>query len=248
MMDSASIPWVKQCFILLFFPPLIKERMKRKKNNNNLKSFFPPLKNLCVSSDSSIINLHPKTNLASPTPQTLVLVSQLSSSFFLSSFSVPPFSNLYKYNKFPNMKIYHGTSMVFIMMKNLTFAVEWLQVAVLCLFCFKKPMPHLKKILIISRIVWRNICGSKTSSWNGNKALPLESEEWKAFMILNHTQLKALRVVCLDWEPKSSILNMLWWMYTIITIWNFPLCKIKLKSFSPKMDWMFWRWLQLRSK
>ena len=78
---------------------------------------------------------------------------------------------------------YHGTLMVFTMMKNSTFAVEWLQVAVLCLFCFKKPMPHLKKILIISRIIWGNICGSKTPSQNGSKALPLESEEWKASMI-----------------------------------------------------------------
>ena len=79
--------------------------MKGKKNNNNLKSFFSPLKDPCISSDSSIIDLHPKTNLTSPTPQASVLVSQPSSSSFLPPFPMPPFPNLYQYNKFPNMKI-----------------------------------------------------------------------------------------------------------------------------------------------
>ena len=80
-------------------PPLIKERMK---NNNNLKSFFPPLK---ASSNSSVIDLRQKTNLASPTPQASVLVSQPPSSSFLPPFSVLLLLNLYQYNKFPNMRI-----------------------------------------------------------------------------------------------------------------------------------------------
>ena len=63
------------------------------------------MKDPCVSSNSSIIDLHPKTNLAFPTPQAPVLVFQLPSSSFLLSFSMPPFSNLYQYNKFPNIRI-----------------------------------------------------------------------------------------------------------------------------------------------
>ena len=79
--------------------------MKGKKNNNNLKSFFPPLKDPCVSSDSSIIDLHQKTNLASPIPQAPALVSQPPSSSFLPPFPAPPLPNLYQYNKFPDMRI-----------------------------------------------------------------------------------------------------------------------------------------------
>ena len=79
--------------------------MKGKKNNNNLKSFFPPLKDSCVSSDSSVIDLHQKTNLASPTPQAPVLVSQPPSSSFLPPFPALPLPNLYQYNKFLDMKI-----------------------------------------------------------------------------------------------------------------------------------------------
>ena len=79
--------------------------MKGKKNNNNLKSFFPPLKDPCASSDSSIIDLHQKTNLASPTPQAPALVSQPPSSSFLPPFPAPLLPNLYQYNKFPDMRI-----------------------------------------------------------------------------------------------------------------------------------------------
>ena len=77
----------------------------KKKKNNNLKSFFLPLKNPCVFFNSSIINLCQKTNLASSTPQALVLVPQLSSSSFLPPSPTLLFPNLYQYNKFPNIKI-----------------------------------------------------------------------------------------------------------------------------------------------
>ena len=79
--------------------------MKGKKNNNNLKSFFPPLKDPCASSNSSVIDLCQKTNLASPTPQAPVLVSQPPSSSFLPPFPVPSLPNLYQYNKFSDMRI-----------------------------------------------------------------------------------------------------------------------------------------------
>ena len=78
--------------------------MKGKKNYN-LKSFFPPLKDPCVSSASSMINLHQKTNLACSTPQALVLMSQPPSSPFLPPSPALPLPNLYEYNKFPNMRI-----------------------------------------------------------------------------------------------------------------------------------------------
>ena len=81
-----------------------KERIKGKKNNN-LKSFFPSLKDPCVSSDSFIINFHQKTNLAPSTPQAPVLMPQPSSSSFLSLSPALPLLNLYQKNKFPNMRI-----------------------------------------------------------------------------------------------------------------------------------------------
>ena len=182
--------------------------MKEKKNNN-LKSFSPPLKDPCFSSNSSIIDLHQKTNLASPTPQAPVLVSQPSSSFFF----FPPlhyyFQTCISITNSQIWRFYYKTSIVFIMMKNSTFAIKWLQAVILCLFYFKKPMLYLKKILIISRIVWGNIYGSKTLFQNKSRTLPLELKKWKTFIILNNTQLKALRVVCLDWKLRYSILNML---------------------------------------
>ena len=79
--------------------------MKGKKNNNNLKSFFSPLKDPCASSDSSVIDLHQKTNLASPTPQAPALVPQPPSSSFLPPFPALLLPNLYQYNKFPDMRI-----------------------------------------------------------------------------------------------------------------------------------------------
>ena len=78
--------------------------MKGKKNNN-LKSFFLLLKNPCASSNSSVIDLHQKTNLTPPTPQAPVLVPQPSSSSFLPPSPAPLLPNLYQYNKFPDMRI-----------------------------------------------------------------------------------------------------------------------------------------------
>ena len=67
MLDSLS----QAMFHLPLLPPPHKEKMKGKKNNN-LKSFFPLLKNPCVSSNSFIINLHQKLNLL---PQPLKYLS-----------------------------------------------------------------------------------------------------------------------------------------------------------------------------
>ena len=101
---KCSLFWFEQCFILFFFPPLIMEKKKGKKNNN-LEFFFPPLKDPCVTSDSFVIDLCSQVKPPSPTPQTSVLVSQPPSSSFLPSSPAPPLLYLYRYNKFPDMRI-----------------------------------------------------------------------------------------------------------------------------------------------
>ena len=64
-----GVPQRKKQFTLFqkFLPPLIIEKKKEKKNSN-LKSFFPPLKDLYISFNSSIINLYQKINFFLLTP------------------------------------------------------------------------------------------------------------------------------------------------------------------------------------
>ena len=84
-----------------FITEKIQQTKKRKQKTVRSEENAETLKDPCASSDSSVIDLRQKTNLASPTPQAPALVSQPPSSSFLPPFPALLLPNLYQYNKFP---------------------------------------------------------------------------------------------------------------------------------------------------
>ena len=104
--------------------------------------------------------------------------------------------------------------MVFIMMKNLTFAIEWLQVVIFCLFCFKKPMPHLKRsqssqelfkeIFVVQRPLLRTEVrpchwSQKNGSLHNIEPYPIESSESGLFGLrikIFNTEYAVMNVYC----------------------------------------------------